>query len=349
MAEVEASKHNPKGVVVVGLGAIGQQVVRLLLERGWPVAAALNRSGPKVGQDLGAVCGLGREVGIIVADEKDFDPGSVEADIAVIASTDRIRLNMPVYRRFLGAGMNVLCVGCESSWPWAASRELAAEIDVLARRSGVTFTGSGFQDVHRHWIGRALIGTCTSLRGFLHESHTDIAPHGVETARLVRAGMSVAEFDDSVSGVRSAEVSIYRVFFEQLARSLPIEIESVEEQVEPCVKDVDLHCPALRTTIPAGFVSGTRYKTIIRAKGGIVGIANNELRLFEAGEEPKIRWEVDGAPPARVEITGFDSYQGTAAPLVNRIPDVLSAAPGLVTIDRMAPPRFHGNPTVPQS
>lgn len=336
--------QEPSGVVLYGPGAIGQQVARLLLERNWPIAAVLNRAGPKVGKDLSELCDLPAPTGIVVQDEQAFDPQDVAADIAIITSTDRVAINLPVYERFLSAGLNVICVGCEASWPAAASPEIADRIDALAREKGVTFTGSGFQDVQRHWLGRALVGTCTQLRAFEHSSATDIAPHGAETARLVRAGLSPKEFAESVAAAGQGEVSIYRVFFEQFARSLAIEIESVEESLEPCFLDADQYCPPLDRVIPAGQVVGTQYKTVIRAKGGIIGTARNELRLFASTEVPVIGWKVDGDPPAELRVTGFDSYQGTAAPLVNRIPDVLRAPPGLVTLDRLGPPSFPGNP-----
>jgi len=344
MADQTLPRPTPKGVILYGPGAIGQQVARLLLELGWPIAAVVNRTSDRVGKDLAELCDLPRPTGHIVQDETAFDLSSVSADIAIVTSTDRVAVNLPVYERFLSAGINVICVGCEASWPWAASAEIAARIDALARENAVTFTGSGFQDVQRHWLGRALIGTCTRVRHFEHSSATDIAPHGAETARLVRAGMTVDEFRASVAAAGQGEVSIYRVFFEQFARSLPIEIEAVEESLEPSVLDSDQYCPPLDVVIPAGHVVGTQYRTLVRAKGGVTGVAKNELRLFAPGEVPRIGWKIDGDPPAVLEVTDFDSYQGTAAPLVVRIPDVLAARPGLVTIDELGPPRFSGNP-----
>lgn len=335
--------QQPKGVVLYGPGRIGQLAARLIAERGWPIKAVVNRSGAKIGKDLGDLSGLPILSGLVVQDENEFDPASVEADIAVVTSSDRVALNFPVYKRFLEAGLNVLSVGCEASYPWAGTPELADELDRIAKANGVTFTGSGFQDVLRVWIGKLLIGACASVRGFSHMSYTDIAPHGLETTRLVGAGLTLDEFNKAQSGAGERETSIYRVFFEQVARSVNLDVESVEEVIEPIVKSVPLHCPALDREIPAGDVIGTRFKTVIRAKGGVVATAENELRLFEPGEAPRIVWTVDGSPPAHVVVTDFDSYVGTSSPLVNRIPDVLAAPPGLVTIDQLGPPKFWGN------
>jgi 2,4-diaminopentanoate dehydrogenase len=334
----------PKGIVLYGPGRIGQLVARLVVERRWRIAAAINRAGPKIGHDLGLLCGLGRPIGVTVQDESVFDLDSVHADIAVVTSTDRIAINFSTYKRFLEAGLNVLSVGCEASFPRVAAPELADKIDDLAKSKGVTFTGSGFQDVYRVSLAKTLIGACASLKGFHNESHVDIAPYGVESARLVHAGLGVEEFRERCSATEKRETSIYRVFFEQVARSTGIRVLSVKEWLEPVTAQNPLFCPALQRNIGPGMVTGTRFRTDIELEGGVYASAINELRLFEPGEQERLIWTIDGAPPARVVITGLDSYQGTVAPLVNRIPDVLAAPPGIVTIDQLGPPRFLGNP-----
>lgn len=330
----------PKGVILYGPGRVGQLAARLIVQNGWKVVAAVNRSGSKIGADLGELCNEPRLSGIVVQEEGGFDPRSVAADIVVVTASDRVRVNLPVYRRFLAAGVNVLCVGCESSYPWAASPEIADEIDALAKSNNVTFTGSGFQDVHRVWLGMLLIGGCSNIRSFSHTSATDIGPHGLETARLVYAGLTVEQFEREVTSAVGRDTSVYRVFFEQVARSTGIAVVKVEERLEPIVSKDDLYCPAFDGKIKAGLVIGTRFRTDVKMANGVFGTARNELRLFHRGEQPRIEWSVDGDPPAQVTVAGFDSYHGTAAPLVNRIPDVLAASPGIVTIDRLGPPKY---------
>ena len=63
--------------------------------------------------------------------------------------------------------------------------------------------------------------------------------------------------------------------------------------------------------IPASFCTGTRFITEIRSRDGVTAIASNELRLFAPGEQPMIRWSIDGDPPAEVTVTGFRSDIGS--------------------------------------
>lgn len=45
--------HRPKPrIVIYGPGMYGQHIVRFAVEKGWPIVAAFNRAGDKVGKDL---------------------------------------------------------------------------------------------------------------------------------------------------------------------------------------------------------------------------------------------------------------------------------------------------------
>lgn len=40
-------------VMIYGVGYYGMEAVRILVKTGWPIVAAVNRAGPKIGKDLG--------------------------------------------------------------------------------------------------------------------------------------------------------------------------------------------------------------------------------------------------------------------------------------------------------
>src|SRR5690606_33025882 len=121
----------------------GSHIAKLALAKGWPIVAAFNRAGPKVGQDLGRVIGLGRDLGVVVQDCETGNFDRLDADIGIVTQFDLLRRNMDAYRRLMNAGLNVGCHGVQSYSPYSNDSEAAAQIDALASRNGVTFTGSG--------------------------------------------------------------------------------------------------------------------------------------------------------------------------------------------------------------
>jgi len=66
------NQHGPR-VMIYGVGYYASEAVRILVERGWPIVGAVNRAGPKIGQDLGRLAGLEHDLGIIVQDCETAD------------------------------------------------------------------------------------------------------------------------------------------------------------------------------------------------------------------------------------------------------------------------------------
>ncbi len=333
----------PRGIIVYGAGSVGGRVAGLAAARGWALAGAINRPGPKIGQDLGTLAGLEAPLGVTVSDDLDGLLAGAEADVAVVAVSDSIRDNMPIYARLMAAGLDVVCAGAEASYPRAVSVELADEIDRTAKENGVTFTGTGFQDVYRVWMAKILCGACTRLGAVAHRSLVDVGQHGAAAARLVGVGLSSEDFRARTAGAERSGPSIYRVFLEHATAAAGRRVLSGQERIEPVLLDEAVDCPALDLTVEPGVCVGTRIAIQIATEEGVAFRAENELRLLGATEREFLEWRIDGDSPATVTLSGLDSGTGTAAALVNRIPQVLAAPAGLVTLDRLGPPHI---PTV---
>ena len=138
-------------IVIYGTGRYGCDCVRMAQAKGWPVVAAFNRAGSKVGQDIGRLAGLDKDLGVIVENADIADYQSIEADIAIVTTSDRLSHNIEGYERLLTAGLNVLSHGTESYFPSAADPILAAKIQRWAEDANVTFTASGIWDMSRIW------------------------------------------------------------------------------------------------------------------------------------------------------------------------------------------------------
>ena len=131
-------------VVQWGLGAMGSGMARLVLEKdGLELVGGIDMRPDYVGKDLGEVLGGGRRLGVTVTN----DPASVldksKVDLVVIATTSWTKEQMPDLRKILSAGINCISIAEEMAAPEAQSPELAAEIDALAKKHGVSILGTG--------------------------------------------------------------------------------------------------------------------------------------------------------------------------------------------------------------
>ena len=94
-------------IIIYGVGQYGSMIARLAADKGWPIVAAFNRAGPKVGRDLGRVAGMERDLGVIVQDCDSGNYGDLDADIGVVTHRDLLSANMNAYRRLMNAGLNI--------------------------------------------------------------------------------------------------------------------------------------------------------------------------------------------------------------------------------------------------
>jgi 2,4-diaminopentanoate dehydrogenase len=333
---MSAERQKPR-IVVYGTGQYGQYITRFATQKGWPIVAAYNRAGPKVGLDLGRLSGLDRDLGIIVQDSDTASYDNLDADIAVVTATDRLQINLPGYKRLMNAGLNVLCHGAEAYFPFGSDPATAAEIDAIARANKVSFTGSGIWDMSRIWAGILVAGPCTDIRAMHHKSITDAQRTGKHLMLVTGVGMSVEEYTEKMVNAAGKVGGMYKTIPEHVLHALGYTISKTTERREPVVFDKPYYCTLLEQELAPGTVVGTRIIAEIETQEGVTADAHIELRCFQEDEIEHMAWTVDGMPHTRVRTERDDSGHATAACLFNRIPDVIAAPSGIQEIYKLGP------------
>jgi hypothetical protein len=114
-----------------------------------------------------------------------------------------------------------------------------------------------------------------------------------------------------------------------IAAALGWKMERVEETLEPAIAPRDLDTEYLR--IPAGGVAGIKQ----HARGFRDGetVISLDLQMYVGAESPRDHVYIDGTPPIDMTIKGgIAGDQATAAIVVNSIPKLMAARPGVVTM-----------------
>ncbi len=329
-------------LAIYGCGQYGGFIARFAVEKGWPIIAAFNRAGDKVGKDLGRVIGLGRDLGVIVQDCETGDYAALKgkADIGIVAQTNVLSVNLSAYKRLMGVGLNVGCHGSESYFPFGSNPEAAAEIDALAKRNGVTFTGGGIWDMSRIWSGILVAGPCTELKSMTHTTITDV--HGQcankQQPQQIGVGFTVDEFMQK--GLHKSPIAnSYQTIPQHVLQALGYTLTETTTVIEPVVFDKPVDSWLMETTYPPGICVGTRILSKVNTKEGVTANSKIELRLFQPDEQEHMFWAVDGMPHTRVRVERDDSAHATAANLFNRIPQIIATQPGIVLVSQMGPLR----------
>jgi 2,4-diaminopentanoate dehydrogenase len=322
----EASKPR---IMIYGVGQYGGLVAKLALKKGFPIVGAVNRAGKKVGQDLGRVIGLERDLGVVIEDCTAANYAAMRADIGIETTSDYLVDTFPGYERLLSAGINVLTLACESTYVEGANPELAARIDALAKANKVTFTASSLWEMSRVWSGIIATSPCTDIFSLRHTSATNVITGGPHQIDYCNVGVSPEEFARRMSIGRCISGKFYALNVQHVLRHIGYHVTGVEEYSEPVLFDKPIDCPPLGRVIQPGECFGTRIVSTIKTREDMTATMHVELRLFYEGEIEYTRWDVDGLPGCTITVDRRDSLYASPATLFNRIPDVVAAEPGL--------------------
>jgi len=332
----------PPRIAIYGTGKYGCEVTRLALDKGWHVVAAFNRPGDKVGADLGRVAGLNSDLGVTVQDCENADYALLDADIAVVATTDRLRDNVVGFERLLGAGVNVLSHNTESYLPWAVDPALAKRIDEKARGAGVTFTGGGIWDMSRIWSGILAAGPCVDIRSLQHTSRTNLGV-SKRVSNVAGIGFSHDRFRAELIDQPGMIGELYKLIPWQVAQALGYDVTEVVERREPVVFDTPVYAAGLGIDIAPGEPAGLRILVDVSTAQGVSAHAHIELRACHEDETDFMRWQVDGEPKSTVHVDRQIGPPGSSASMINRVRDVIAAAPGIQEVSKLGPPRHSAN------
>lgn len=323
-------------IAIYGTGQYALEAVRIIAEKGWEIVAAYNRAGAKVGRDLGELAELSAPMGIVIEDCETADYSASGANIAIHSVNDRLEYNWPAYERLIGAGINIICHGGESYFPWGSRPDLAEKLDPMLKSAGVSFTGVGIWDYSRIWSGLIAAGSASKLDGLVHRTLTNGDAAGLDIFRFIGGGLTQKEFEERTQGTMSG---LYRTVPHQVLWALGLNVTAVEEELEPVLHDEPVYSSSLDAYIEPGTCLGSRVTTRVTTREGITALSINELRSLRPGETEHTIWEVRGKPATEIRVERKDSLHSSSACMVNRIPDVLAAEPGIQVISKLGPPR----------
>jgi len=341
-------------VALVGTGNCGKLALRQLIND--PrfelsgVWVSSNAKAAKVGKDAGELAGLDTTTGVAAINDLDAIIAA-KPDCVVYCAMGDVRLKeaMADIRQILVAGIDV--VGSAPGvlqFPWQVIPDKYIERVEEAAREGnssvfVTGVDPGFAT---DLLPFALLSTCQSVQQVRTMEIADYATYDGETVMfdVMGFGNQLGEFPMLFQpGVLSIA---WGTAIRQLAAGLGVEVDEIRDSVEqePAPEDLDVAAGH----IAKGTVAALRFLIEGMVKGEPVIVVEHVTRL-RADLRP------DWAQPAhpggsyRVEITGEPSYfvdivptsrnggapyaaiLAAAGRIVNAIPDVLAAAPGIRT------------------
>ncbi|UCE43659.1 MAG: hypothetical protein JSV57_04690 [Candidatus Bathyarchaeota archaeon] len=321
-------------VVLFGVGAMGRRIAKFLIEKeGVEIVGAIDTSKDKIGRDLGEVVGVKKKLGVEISNDADAVFSKAEADVMLHTTTSFFRQVYPQIAKALEHGVNVVSTCEELSYPYTVDETLARKIDGLARRYRVTVLGTGVNPGFvMDTLPIALTGACQKVRAIRVTRSLDAANRRVPFQKKVGAGLSLQDLEQKL---KKREITGH-VGLEQsmnlIASALGWELEDVKvAPVEPVIAERRVPSKVEGgVTVEAGQVAGLKQSGWATKKGRRV--ITLDMQMYMGAEEYEL-YKIEGIPPINMKNTPcMQGDLSTVAVIVNSIPKVINAPPGLVTM-----------------
>jgi 4-hydroxy-tetrahydrodipicolinate reductase len=329
--------------VVYGVGAMNSIATRMMLEKGVDIVGALARSPEKVGRDLGEVASLGFETGVTVEDDPDRVLSTRQVDIAVIAVASYMSDMYEHLRRCAEHGVNAITISEEALYPWNTAPMQTAELDRLARQNGVTITGTGHQDVYWVNLVSMVLATAHRIESVTGRASWNVDDFGPEVVKDQRVDTTVEDFETWLAET-DRPPSFGRNTLGALVADLGLTVAAEETTTRPEVAQQPTASKSLRITVDSGKVIGFTDVDTVSTNEGISLTFEMTGRLYLEGEADINDWTVTGEPELHLSNPAVPTQTTTCTQLVNRIPDVINAPPGFITMEKLPRPRYRAFP-----
>lgn len=325
-------------VVLYGVGAVGSLIAKFLLEKeGVEIIGAVDIAKDKVGKDLGEVLGIERKLGIKVSADADALFSKVKADIAIHATSSFLKDTFPQIASIIKHGIKVISTCEELTYPYYTESEIAKKLDTLAKKHNVTVLGTG---INPGFLMDTFVITLTAVCQKI-EKIKAIRVMNAATRRLpfqkkIGAGLTVEEFrrkieNKQITGHVGLEQSIAMI-----ADALAWKLDKISvEPVEPVIAKKPVESRDIK--VRAGDASGLRQKARGVMKNREIMVL--DFQAYIGAEEEYDAVTIYGVPSIRQKIQPcVHGDIGTVAMVVNSIPKVINAPPGLLTMKDLPVP-----------
>ena len=317
-------------VVQYGMGPIGRSIAQLVLEReGLILVGAIDIDPALVGKNVGKLLKGGEKPGVEISEDAEAVLASSAPDIVLHTTVSSLERVAPQIQRVLEHGVDVISTCEELAYPFYRHPQLSEEIDRFAREHGATVLGTGINPGFvMDKLVVTLMAACKKVEHVHVKREVDAALRREPLQRKIGAGLSRDQFNALVTQGRIGHVGLVESAA-MVAQILGIRPTEITETIDSVIADQDLATEFL--TVKKGDVAGLEQVAKVMA-GGEEKIVL-ELRIYVGTRASADTIDIRGQPEIHMTIPrGIHGDLATAAIVVNAIPAVLSAKPGLITM-----------------
>jgi hypothetical protein len=320
--------------VHVGIGPLGQKVLRYAVERGcFNIVGAVDPDPEKAGRDLGRLCGI-EPLGITVRDNLADAIKGQSVDVALDTTVSSLVALESQVAELANAKLNIVSTCEELFYPWKTNPQVAGRIDEICRRKGVACLGTGVNPGYlMDLLPTVLSGLCQSVRKVEVWRVQDASVRRIPFQQKIGAGLTLEQFEAKrkagtirhVGLPESIDFIAERLGWRLDEKTESLELVIAESQIDTGYKPIAKGMACGVQQVGRGFAGGREVITL-----------NFKAAVGEPESYDQVH--IDGEPEIKSRIAGgVNGDVATCAIALNAVRSILQAGPGLKTMAQIPP------------
>jgi hypothetical protein len=320
--------------VHVGIGPLGQKVLRYAVERGcFNIVGAVDPDPEKAGRDLGRLCGI-EPLGITVRDNLADAIKGQSVDVALVTTVSSLVALESQVAELANAKLNIVSTCEELFYPWKTNPQVAGRIDEICRRKGVACLGTGVNPGYlMDLLPTVLSGLCQSVRKVEVWRVQDASVRRIPFQQKIGAGLTLEQFEAKrkagtirhVGLPESIDFIAERLGWRLDEKTESLELVIAESQIDTGYKPIAKGMACGVQQVGRGFAGGREVITL-----------NFKAAVGEPESYDQVH--IDGEPEIKSRIAGgVTGDVATCAIALNAVRSILQAGPGLKTMAQIPP------------
>jgi hypothetical protein len=325
-------------VLHFGLGPIGLSIVKqIALRPGLKIVGAIDIDPAKAGRDLGEVAALKKPLGVRVQTDAAKALKATKPHVVIHCTSSSLERVMPQLETILASKAAVVSTTEELAYPFRMHATQSKQLDALAKKSKVAVLGTGVNPgFAMDALPIALSAVCERVDSVVVNRMQDARIRRLPFQQKIGAGLTTAQFAKKVK-----DRSVRHVGFTQsiamIGDALGWKLDRITDDIQPKIADREVASDLL--AVDRGYVCGIIQDGVgYRNRQPVIRL---HLEAYLGAPETYDAVEIDGSPKLSMKFDGgIHGDIATASIVVNSIPKVLAASPGLHTMRDLALPSF---------
>lgn len=325
--------------VQYGCGKMGRVILRYLRDKGVRIVGAIDADDGLADKDIADVAGFDEPTGVKIMKSADTVLDNCDADIVILALKSYLPDMHKAILECVTRGINVITTSEEALYPFTTAAAVSSQLDALSRRMGCTVTGSGMQDVFWVHLPACAAGGMHKITKIEGAVSYNVEDYGIALARAHGVGLTPEEFERDIAHSLEAPTYVWNSN-EALCMRLGLSVSETRQRAEPVFADHDVKSETLGETVKQGRAVGMSAVAATKTHEGIEIETRCIGKIYEKDEGDRCEFTLRGEPDVHFSVSKPDTVAHTCATIVNRIPDVIAAPPGFITIDKLPCARY---------